>query len=67
VLEDVSPPTTPGGFTATALSSSSIRLAWTPATDDVGVADYRISRDGTEVAVVTGTSWTDTGLAAGTT
>jgi hypothetical protein len=66
VTVDVQPPTTPGNFAATPLSSSSIRLTWTASTDDVGVTDYRISRGGTEVAVVSGSPWTDAGLAAGT-
>ena len=63
---DITAPTTPTDFAATPLSSSSIGLSWTASTDDVGVTGYRISRDGADVAVVSGPSWTDTGLAAGT-
>jgi hypothetical protein len=67
VTEDTQPPTAPGSLAASPTSSSSIALSWTQSTDDIGVKDYRVSRDGTEVAVVTGTSWTDTGLSAATT
>jgi chitodextrinase len=65
---DTQPPTAPADLTATAASATQITLAWTAATDDVGVAGYRVFRDGTTpIATVTGTSFSDTGLAAGST
>ncbi len=35
--------------------------AWGAAVDDVGVAGYRITRNGTAVVTANGTTWTDTG------
>lgn len=43
-----------------------MKLTWSAATDDKGVKSYDVLRDGTKVATVTTTSYTDTGLAAGT-
>lgn len=59
------PPAAPANLSATALSSSSITLAWTASTS--ANVSYRISRNGAQVATISGTSWTDQGLAASTT
>jgi len=67
---DVISPSTPTGLTATAISSSQINLSWTASTDNIGVAGYKIYRDGIQIRVVTtGTSFSDTDLiiAGGTT
>ncbi|WP_147252111.1 fibronectin type III domain-containing protein [Blastococcus sp. TF02-9] len=40
-------------------------LSW-PASGEYDVARYELSRDGTLIATVTGTGWTDTGLVNGT-
>jgi Bacterial Ig domain/Fibronectin type III domain len=66
---DTKPPTTPTNLTATAVSSSQINLSWAASTDNVGIAGYRIYRNGgtTPIATVTTTSYGDTGLNAGTT
>jgi chitodextrinase len=45
-LPDTHAPSAPGGLTATPVSSSHVDLAWTASTDDVGVAGYRVYRDG---------------------
>jgi|GEM_PF-3991113 len=63
---DATPPTAPTDVAATAVSQSQIDLKWAAATDDIGVAAYRVSRNGAEVGVTTGLSWTDTGLAPAT-
>jgi chitodextrinase len=63
---DTAAPTTPAGLTATPQSPSSIRLAWSASSDNVGVAGYRILRNGTQVATTTSLLWTDTGLAPST-
>ena len=63
---DTSPPTVPGGLTATAVSTSQIDLAWAAATDDVGVTGYRLSRNGTLLADPAATSRSDTGLSPST-
>jgi chitodextrinase len=69
VSADTQPPTMPTDLTATAASASQINLAWTAATDNVGVAGYNVFRDGgaTPIATVAGTSFSDTGLAPSTT
>jgi chitodextrinase/dienelactone hydrolase len=64
---DTTPPTVPSDLTATAISFSAINLSWTAANDAVGVTGYHVFRDGTQVAIVTDTSFSDTGLTANTT
>ena len=63
---DSDPPTIPSGLTASVPSSSQIDLHWSPSTDNVGVAGYRIYRNDTRVGTATGTSYQDTGLQPGT-
>jgi chitodextrinase len=65
-MADSQPPTAPGGLTATATSSTSVALGWSASTDNVGVAGYRVSRNGTLVATTTGRTWTDSAAAAAT-
>jgi chitodextrinase len=59
---DLTPPSAPGGILAAATSSSRVALAWSPSTDDVGVAGYEIRRGGQPVARSDSTSWIETGL-----
>jgi len=63
---DTVPPSTPAGLAASAVSTSKINLSWNAATDNVGVIRYRIYRDGAQLADVSQTSYSDTGLAAAT-
>ncbi|GAA4094817.1 glycosyl hydrolase family 18 protein [Nonomuraea soli] len=63
---DTQAPTVPGNLRTTGNSTSSIALAWNASTDNVQVTGYELSRGGTVVATVTGTTYNDTGLAAGT-
>ncbi|WBQ04006.1 glycosyl hydrolase family 8 [Kribbella sp. CA-293567] len=64
---DTTPPSTPSGLAATGTTSSSVSLAWSAATDNVGVTGYVISRNGAEIATTgTGTTYTDTGRSAST-
>ena len=51
-LGDSTPPTTPGGFTATAVASNRVELSWKPSSDNVGVVAYRIMRNGVVIATV---------------
>lgn len=60
------PPPAPGTPTASSVTDTSVKLAWTAATDDKGIKNYDVLRDGAKVATVTGTSYSDTGLTAGT-
>ncbi len=64
---DDTPPSQPTGLSASEVTASSVRLTWNPSTDDVGVAGYRVLREGAVVSVGTATSFTDVGLAASTT
>ena len=64
---DTQPPSTPSGLEATAVSSNRIDLSWNPSTDDMGVAGYRIFRNGTLLADTDQTSHSDTGLTPDTT
>jgi chitodextrinase len=64
---DTTPPSVPTNLSATAVSSSQINLAWTASTDNVGVAGYRVFRNGALIGTTTATSYTDTNLAASTT
>lgn len=66
VTPDWTPPTAPR-LTAATGTAGTIRLSWTGASDNVGVSSYSIYRDGARVATgVTGSSWVDSGMAAGT-
>src|SRR5204863_9941193 len=65
-LADTTAPTTPTGLSASALTSTSLTLSWSPATDNVGVTGYRVYRDGTLVASPSGTLVSITGLSAST-
>jgi chitinase len=59
-------PSAPGTPTASSITDTSVNLSWSAATDDKGVKNYDVLRDGTKVATVTTTSYTNTGLTAGT-
>ncbi len=45
-LADTTAPSVPTGLTATVVSSIQINLSWSASTDNVGVAGYKIYRDG---------------------
>ncbi|MFI5066263.1 MAG: fibronectin type III domain-containing protein, partial [Streptosporangiales bacterium] len=60
-----SAPAAPGGLAVTGTTASSVSLAW--AAPAGTVTGYRVYSGGSQAAVVTGTSATVTGLAAGTT
>src|SRR5690606_4108691 len=64
---DSTPPSVPQGLAASPVSSERIDLAWQPSTDDVLVAHYEVFRDGVSIGTVPSTSYSDTGLASGTT
>jgi chitodextrinase len=65
---DTTPPAAPAGLTATATSPTTVSLSWTASTDNVGVTGYTISRGGTAIGTVSGstTTFSDTGLTPGT-
>ena len=65
-------PNAPTGVTATVKSSTSVGLSWTAATTPTGstnsISGYNIFRNGIQIntALITGTSFNDTSLTAGT-
>ncbi|MFD8196593.1 glycosyl hydrolase [Streptomyces wuyuanensis] len=59
-------PSAPGTPAVSDVTDTSVKLAWDAATDDKGVRNYDVFRDGVKVATVTGTTHTDTGLTPGT-
>lgn len=64
VTVDNSAPTTPGSLHMTANTLTGINLAWTASTDNVGVTNYKLSRNGTLIATLPASTLTysDTGL-----
>jgi chitodextrinase len=64
-------PSARGNLVATALGVSEVKLSWTASTDKMGVKKYEVQRQEpgstsfVHVRTTTGTSYTDTGLAAG--
>ncbi|MGW4725233.1 glycosyl hydrolase family 18 protein [Streptomyces sp. S1] len=60
------PPSAPGTPVASNVTNTSVKLTWTAATDDKGVKNYDVLRDGAKVTTTTGLTYTDTGLTAGT-
>ncbi|WP_306610744.1 glycoside hydrolase family 6 protein [Streptomyces lunaelactis] len=67
---DTTAPSVPGGLNTTGKTTSSVTLSWTASSDNTGgsgIAGYQVFRNGVQVATPTGTTYTDTGLSAGTT
>jgi chitodextrinase len=62
---DTTPPSQPGSFRITGSTATAINLAWNPSTDNVGVAGYRIYRNGVAGATTTQTSSSVSGLSCG--
>jgi chitodextrinase len=63
---DTTAPSTPTNLAVTGVTGSSASLSWSPSTDNVGVAGYRVYRNGSQVGTASGTTFTDTGLSAST-
>lgn len=63
---DTVAPSRPGSLASTGTTSSSVSLSWNASTDNVGVTGYDVLRNGESVGTATGTTYTDTGLAAST-
>jgi hypothetical protein len=56
---DVRPPTAPTDLRATSGKGKKIQLVWSPSSDDVGVAGYRVFRDGAELGTTSSTAIAD--------
>ncbi|MFC0682301.1 LamG-like jellyroll fold domain-containing protein [Lysobacter korlensis] len=59
-------PSTPTGLAVTNRTTTSIRLSWTAATDNVGVTGYQLRRSDGATYTTTTTTYTNTGLTSGT-
>jgi chitodextrinase len=55
------PPTAPGNVTVS-VTATTARLAWSPASDNVGVAAYRVWHDGTVLGTTTSLAWLSSNL-----
>ena len=71
LLPETQEPSVRGNLVLTALGVSQVKLSWTASTDNVGVKEYEVQRRNAgnasfvRVGKTTGTTYTDTGLAAG--
>jgi hypothetical protein len=63
---DTTPPSAPGDLVAVSLKKR-VLLSWLPATDDRGVAAYRVYRDGVWIAATTKVSFADRRVIRGVT
>jgi chitodextrinase len=63
---DTQAPSVPSGLSASAVASTSLNLAWTASSDNVGVSNYQIFRNGTQIGTTSATSFAVSGLSAGT-
>ncbi|MCX7164154.1 MAG: S8 family serine peptidase [Rhodocyclales bacterium] len=63
---DTQAPTVPAGLISSPISGTAIRLTWAASADNVGVASYRVYRDGTLIATLGNVlNYTDSGLVSG--
>ena len=56
---DVTPPSVPQGVTASVQGPTLVRVAWTGSTDETGVTEYRVFRDGAQIGTTSGTTYDD--------
>jgi chitodextrinase len=65
-LPDTTAPSIPGNLAASVLSTVQINLSWSASTDNVGVAGYRVYRNGVQVGTTVTPGYSDSGLLAAT-
>jgi chitodextrinase len=63
---DTQAPSVPQGMAFTTITETSVGLTWLSSTDNVGVAGYRLLRNGLSVATVSTPGYTYVGLSCGT-
>ncbi|MFP5392693.1 MAG: carbohydrate binding domain-containing protein, partial [Gammaproteobacteria bacterium] len=63
---DTIPPTAPGQPAASAVTSSTLSLSWAASTDNYGVSEYQILRNGAQVGTSKNTGFADSGLSPST-
>jgi hypothetical protein len=64
---DLTLPTVPAGLEASGITQTSFTLSWTASTDNVGIASYKVLRNGVQQGTTASTSMLISGLTAGTT
>ena len=63
---DTVPPTIPSSLTATPVAQTQIDLSWGASTDDFILSGYQVFRNSVQIATTTQTTYSDSGLTAGT-
>jgi chitodextrinase len=63
---DTQPPSTPIGLATSGVGQTSVTLSWNASADNVGVAGYRLSLNGSQVGSSNSTSYSFTGLTCAT-
>ncbi|BDX39082.1 hypothetical protein CYCD_24370 [Tenuifilaceae bacterium CYCD] len=63
---DTQAPTAPTNLAASSIAQTTLTLSWTASTDNVGVTGYDVYKNGTLLASTTSTTYSVTGLTAGT-
>lgn len=62
LVQDNSPPSTPGTPSASAVTDRSLTLSWAASSDNLGVAGYRVYRNGSQIGTSPSASYNDSGL-----
>ncbi len=65
-LPDTEPPSAPTSVHIVRRSPTALELAWSPSTDNTGVAGYKVFRDDNQVGTSATPTYIDTGLASAT-
>jgi hypothetical protein len=66
VCPDVQAPSVPSGLTRATVSETGFAVAWSPSTDDRGVAGYQVILDGVSAGTTQGITFAAGGLSCGT-
>lgn len=61
-LSDITPPTVPTNLQVVGVTRHSVKLSWSPSTDDVGIKNYEVYVNGAKAFVTPNTSFEASGL-----
>jgi hypothetical protein len=64
-IQDKQAPTVPTGLTMSSHTTSTINMAWTASSDNIGVTGYKVYRGGTQIGTSVTNSYADSGLSPG--
>lgn len=56
------PPTTPGNLSVLSVTDTTVTISWSASSDNVAVTNYRVLRNGVQIATPPSTTYTDSGL-----